>query len=109
MPSGYPTINIGCYPVQQWGRREIAYPFLITKEIYMARFILDIETRYNGDEIVNNFKEFMEKVGDLSESMGSFASITLIEKHNTGQFHHRLHLNKLTKKQIRTFNDDPHG
>ena len=51
----------------------------------------------------------MEKVGDLSESMGSFASITLIEKHNTGQFHNRLHLNKLTKKQIRTFNDDPHG
>ncbi len=49
----------------------------------MARFILDIETRYNKYEIVNNFKEFMEKVGDLSESMGSFASITLIEKHNT--------------------------
>ena len=75
----------------------------------MARFILDIETRYNKDEIVNNFREFMEKVGDLSESMGSFASITLIEKHNTGQFHHRLHLNKLTKKQIKTFNNNPHG
>ena len=57
-------------------------------------------TGMTKDEIVNNFKEFMEKVGDLSESMGSFASITLIEKHNTGQFHNRLHLNKLTKKQI---------
>jgi hypothetical protein len=75
----------------------------------MARFILDVETIYKGKQIENNFKKFMERVGNLSEELGSVASISLIEKHNTGQFHNRTYLNKLTSKQIRTFNENPHG
>ena len=86
----------------------------------MARFILDIATNYkeNRDktkkaktesDIKTDFKSFMERVGGIAEEMGSFASITCIENHNTGQFHNRLYLNKLTKKQIRTFNKEPHG
>jgi len=86
----------------------------------MARFILDISTQYkeNRDktkkaktksDIETNFKEFMERVGDVAENMGSCASITCIDEHNTGQFHGRTYLNKLTKKQIRNFNKEPHG
>ena len=51
----------------------------------------------------------MEEVGNIAEKMDSFASITCIEPHNTGQFHERTHLNKLTKKQIKNFNKEPHG
>jgi hypothetical protein len=86
----------------------------------MARFILDIATDYKKDrdktkkaktesDIKTNFKNFMERVGDIAEEMGGFASITCIEPHNTAQFHGRTYLNKLTKKQIRKFNEQPHG
>ena len=93
----------------------------------MARFILDIATHYKEKSLKaktkklltvndietkylgNYFKEFMEEVGNVAEKMGSCASITCIEPHNISQFHERTYLNKLTKKQIRTFNKEPHG
>ena len=86
----------------------------------MARFVLDIATDYKEDrdktkkvkiesDIKTNLKEFMERVGNIAEEMGGFASITCIEPHNTGQFHGRTYLNKLTKKQIKKFNKEPHG
>ena len=93
----------------------------------MARFILDISTNYKQESktdktktllTVNDietkyqgyyFKKFMEEVGEVAEKMDSFASITCIEPHNTGQFHGRTYLNRLTKKQIRNFNKEPHG
>ena len=93
----------------------------------MARFILDISTNYKQESKTDKnkklltiddietkyqgyyFKKFMEEVGNIAEKMDSFASITCIEPHNTGQFHERTHLNKLTKKQIKNFNKEPHG
>ena len=86
----------------------------------MARFILDISTHYKEDknktktlktleDIETNFQKFMQQVGNVAENLGSCCSISIIDEHNTGQFHNRLHLNRLTKKQIRTFNIEPHG
>ena len=78
----------------------------------MARFILDIETKYEnglGNKILNDFNEFCNQVGEIAIKNGSsFSSITLIDEHNTAQFHNHNYKNKLTKKQIRKFNENPH-
>ena len=79
----------------------------------MARFILDIATEYDDKgKITTDIKEGMELIANeylTKQFSGGVASITCIEDHNTGQFHNRLYLNRLTKKQIRTFNKEPHG
>ena len=86
----------------------------------MARFILDISTHYKEDrnktkalktleDIETDFQKFMQQVGRVAENLGSCCSISIVDEHNTGQFHERTYLNKLTKKQIRTFNQEPHG
>ena len=40
---------------------------------------------------------------------GGVASITCIEEHNNAQFHTNELKNKLTRKQVRVFNENPHG
>ena len=79
----------------------------------MARFILDIATEYDDKgKITTDIKQGMELIANeylTKQFNGGVASITCIEDHNTGQFHNQLHLNKLTKKQIKTFNKEPHG
>ena len=87
----------------------------------MARFILDVPTGYIKDnhkkEITigdygNNIKlrDFLEKILDACDDItGDSSSITCIEEHNTGQFHTDTYRNKLTKKQVRVFNNNPHG
>ena len=87
----------------------------------MARFILDVPTGYikgnNKQEITignsgNNIKlrDFLEQIlGACDDITGDSSAITCIEDHNTGQFHTHPYRNKLTKKQVRVFNENPHG
>lgn len=85
----------------------------------MARFILDVPTGYIEDnhkkEITIgdcgreiNLRDFLEKILDACDDItGDSSSITCIEEHNTGQFHTHTYRNKLTKKQVRVFNNNP--
>ena len=64
----------------------------------MARFILDVDT-----------SEIEKVMGVVGCTIGGCTSITCIDKTNTAQFHNQRHRNKLTTKQIRNFNTNPHG
>ena len=93
----------------------------------MARFILDVPTGYieNNHKKENRLKQeitigdsgnniklrnFLEQILNACDDItGDNSSITCIEKHNTGQFHTHTYKNKLTKKQVRVFNENPHG
>jgi len=87
----------------------------------MARFILDVPTGYiksnNKQEITIgssgnniNLKDFLEQIlGACDDITGDSSAITCIEDHNTGQFHTHPYRNKITKKQVRVFNENPHG
>jgi hypothetical protein len=79
----------------------------------MARFILDIATEYDDKgKITTDIKEGMELIANeylTKQFNGGVASITCIEEHNTGQFYTHEYKNKLTKKQVKVFNENPHG
>ena len=79
----------------------------------MARFIVDVETEYDkNNKIITDIKKGCEIFADESLSQqfnGGVVSITCIEEHNTAQFHENPVYNKLTTKQIRKFNQNPHG
>ena len=79
----------------------------------MARFILDVETEYDeNNKIITDVKKGCEIFADenLSQQFnGGVISITCIDEHNTAQFHGQAHRNKLTTKQIKKFNQNPHG
>ena len=74
----------------------------------MARFILDVETEYDkNNNVLTDIKKGCEIFADeyLSQQFnGGVVSITCIDEHNTAQFHEQAHRNKLTTKQIRSFN-----
>jgi len=63
----------------------------------MARFILDVNT--------SEIERVMSIIGC---TIGGCTSITCIDETNTAQFHNQKHRNKLTSKQIRNFNTNPH-
>jgi hypothetical protein len=67
----------------------------------MPRFILDIaNTKFDGDL---NTKAFME---NLCEKYGNhILSIVCIDKTNENQFHEDYSKNKLSKSQIKNYND----
>ena len=79
----------------------------------MARFILDVATEYdNKGKMTTDIKKGCELIANeylTKQFNGGVASITCIEEHNTAQFHTNEWRNKITKKQIRTFNKEPHG
>tara|TARA_R100001244_G_scaffold82219_1_gene63917 strand:- start:164 stop:379 length:216 start_codon:yes stop_codon:yes gene_type:complete len=71
----------------------------------MARFILDVANLKNMSEA----HEVMDNICDENLGLGNCMSMTCIDTTNTGQFHNRTQYNALTKKQIRKFNECPHG
>ena len=79
----------------------------------MARFILDVATQYDDKgKIITDIKKGMGLIANeylTKQFNGGVASITCIEEHNTAQFHENPVYNKLTTKQIRKFNQNPHG
>ena len=79
----------------------------------MARFILDVSTEYdNKGKMTTDIKKGCELIANeylTKQFNGGVASITCIEEHNTAQFHTHEYKNKLTKKQVRVFNNNPHG
>jgi|TARA_R100001082_G_scaffold96260_1_gene63747 hypothetical protein len=79
----------------------------------MARFIIDVETEYDkNNNILTDVKKGCEIFADeyLSQQFkGGVVSITCIDEHNTAQFYENPIYNKLTTKQIRKFNQNPHG
>ena len=87
----------------------------------MARFIVDTDIEYLTDkpknkreftvkEIKTDIKELQNVISDaIMNYHDGCVSITCIEEHNTAQFHENPVYNKLTTKQIRRFNQNPHG
>ena len=76
----------------------------------MARFIIDVPSDYNSNkEIVFNklsLKDFTEKLQSACDFItNDSSSFVCVEEHNTGQFYTNPVYNKLTSKQVRTFND----
>ena len=79
----------------------------------MARFILDVATQYDDNgKITTDIKKGMKLIANeylTKQFKGGVASITCIEEHNNAQFHTNELKNKLTRKQVRMFNNNPHG
>ena len=62
--------------------------------------------------MTTDIKKGMELIADeylTGQFKGGVASITCIDEHNNAQFHTNTLKNKLTRKQVRAFNEDPHG
>ena len=74
----------------------------------MARFIIDVQTKYDEDNnILTDIRKAVEVFADENLSAkfnGGVVSITCIEEHNTAQFHEQEYRNNLTTKQIKTYN-----
>jgi len=65
-----------------------------------------------NNKIITDVKKGCEIFADenLSQQFnGGVISITCIDEHNTAQFYGQAHRNKLTTKQIKKFNQNPHG
>ena len=71
----------------------------------------DLEGKeFTVKEIKTDIKELQNIISDaISNYHDGCVSITCIEEHNTAQFHENPVYNKLTTKQIRKFNQNPHG
>ena len=87
----------------------------------MARFIVDTDVKYLTDKPKNKkeftVKEIKTDIQELQNIIsiaianyhGGCVSITCVEEHKTAQFHENPVYNKLTTKQIKRFNQNPHG
>ena len=76
----------------------------------MARFIIDVPSNYNSNkEIVFDklsLKTFTEKLQSACDFITNDSSTLIcVEEHNTAQFHGNPAHNKLTSKQVKTFNE----
>ena len=75
----------------------------------MARLIIDVPSDYSGDKVVinkMNLKDFVATLQSACDVLSNdSSSFVCVEEHNTGQFHENPVHNKLTSKQIRTFNE----
>lgn len=75
----------------------------------MARLIIDVPSDYSGDKVVINKMKLEDFVVTLQSACdvlsNDSSSFVCVEEHNTGQFHENPTHNKLTSKQIRTFNE----
>ena len=78
----------------------------------MARFILDINIPCYPKiekELCHKAIEDIIWSGVVQEYAHGITSMTCIDYTNTAQFWEETHRNCLTKKQIRKFNENPHG
>ena len=75
----------------------------------MARLIIDVPSDYSGDKVVINkikLKDFVATLQSACDVLSNdSSSFVCVEEHNTGQFHENPAHNKLTSKQVRTFNE----
>ena len=75
----------------------------------MARFIIDVPSDYDSNKgvVINklSLKDFTEKLQYGCDFISNDSSTLIcVEEHNTAQFHEDPAHNKLTSKQVRTFN-----